>query len=92
MQRKVGIREAKAKLSHYVDLARRGEEVILTERGTPVVRLVAIAAQRPSEADVLGELAELGLVDPAAKPPERHRPIRPTYKQSISRLVRELRR
>ena len=92
MQRKIGIREAKAKLSHYVDLARRGEDVILTERGTPVVRLVAIPQDRPTETDVVRGLARLGLVEPAAESPRVHRPIRPRGNASISRIVREMRR
>jgi prevent-host-death family protein len=39
----VGIRELKAKLSEYVSLAAEGTTVIVTDRGTPVARLVPIA-------------------------------------------------
>ncbi|MDR0990204.1 MAG: type II toxin-antitoxin system prevent-host-death family antitoxin [Propionibacteriaceae bacterium] len=35
----VGIQEAKAKLSELVDRALNGDEVIVTRRGEPVVRL-----------------------------------------------------
>ncbi len=92
MGRKVGLREAKARLGHYVDLARSGEDVVLTDRGTPVVRLVAIAAHTPSEDDVLGELADLGLVDRAEGTPAVPRPVRPSKRTSVSRVVREMRR
>ena len=37
----VGVRELKAKLSEYVGRAAAGESVIVTDRGTPVARLVA---------------------------------------------------
>lgn len=37
----VGIRELKAKLSEYLHRAADGEEVIVTDRGQPIVRLVS---------------------------------------------------
>ncbi len=37
----VGVRELKAKLSQYVSRAAAGESVVVTDRGTPVARLVA---------------------------------------------------
>ncbi len=36
----VGVRELKAKLSEYVGKAAAGESVVVTDRGTPVARLV----------------------------------------------------
>jgi prevent-host-death family protein len=92
MQRTVGMREAKAKLSHYVGLARRGEDVVLTDRGKPVARLVPVAARKASQEDLLRGLAELGLVDPAQASPPVHRPIRPSRNMSVSALVRQQRR
>ena len=92
MQRKVGIREAKAKLSHYIDLAQRGDDVVLTDRGKPVVRLVAIAPEKPSEAQVLRQLAYLGITDAADKRPQHPAPIRAKKAISISRVVRDMRR
>jgi prevent-host-death family protein len=38
------IHEAKSQLSKLVDLALRGEEVIIARAGTPVVRLVPVRA------------------------------------------------
>ena len=37
----VGVRELKSKLSHYIDLVQHGSEVIVTEHGKPVVKLVS---------------------------------------------------
>lgn len=38
----VGIRELKARLSEYVKLAAAGENVLVTDRGKPVARLVSL--------------------------------------------------
>ena len=36
----VGVRELKAKLSEYLGRAAEGEEIVVTDRGTPIVRLL----------------------------------------------------
>jgi prevent-host-death family protein len=46
----IGIYEAKSKLSELVEKAEAGEEVIITRRGRPVVRLVR-AIRRKREVD-----------------------------------------
>lgn len=43
----VSLYEAKTRLSHLVDRALRGEEVVITRHGRPVVRLVP---ERPARA------------------------------------------
>lgn len=40
MERHVGIRELKSRLSQYVRVVKAGETVVVTERGSPVARLV----------------------------------------------------
>jgi prevent-host-death family protein len=62
---RVGVRELRAKLSHYLDRARAGEEIVITERGKPVARLSG-----PSRYD---ELVERGLIRPAPRPRRRLR-------------------
>jgi prevent-host-death family protein len=49
----VSIRELKSRLSHYLRLARRGESVVITDRGIPVGRLV------PVEQDLEGRVVAL---------------------------------
>jgi prevent-host-death family protein len=44
--RKVNIHEAKTHLSRLVELARAGEEIILTRAGKPVARLVPLSRPR----------------------------------------------
>src|SRR5688572_26725301 len=39
---KVGVARLKAELSRYIAAAKHGEEVLITERGRPVARLVAL--------------------------------------------------
>jgi prevent-host-death family protein len=38
---KVGVARLKAQFGRYLEAARRGEEVVITERGRPVAKLVA---------------------------------------------------
>ncbi|HEX7180553.1 MAG TPA: type II toxin-antitoxin system prevent-host-death family antitoxin [Thermoanaerobaculia bacterium] len=53
---KVGIKELKAKLSEYVERARGGETVVVTDRGEPVAELVPLSPTRRK----LLQLAEEG--------------------------------
>ena len=69
---RVGIRELKANLSHYVRLARRGERVIVTDRGEEVAELRAVTPVHPG----LKGLIDSGMVKwSGGKPssfPRRH--------------------
>lgn len=49
---KVGSRELKNRLSHYVDVACRGERVIVTKRGRPVAELRRFDESAEQDADV----------------------------------------
>jgi len=90
---KVGIREAKARLSHYIDVARSGGDVIVTDRGTPVVRLVRIApALDRSAGEVFAELAEAGFLELGRPLRRGPRPLRPRRPISIAGVVRTMRR
>ena len=44
---RIGIFDARARFSELVGRVEAGEEVILTRRGQPVVRMVAVKARRP---------------------------------------------
>jgi prevent-host-death family protein len=43
----VGMHEAKTTLSRLVDAARSGEEVVITRRGEPVVKLEPVPPAKP---------------------------------------------
>lgn len=45
--KRVNVAEAKAHLSELIDAALRGEEVVISRRNTPVVRLTAVSAKKP---------------------------------------------
>jgi prevent-host-death family protein len=42
----VGVRELKARLSSYIEIARGGEEVVVTARGREVAILVPVTKER----------------------------------------------
>ncbi|HEX9582536.1 MAG TPA: type II toxin-antitoxin system prevent-host-death family antitoxin [Gemmatimonadales bacterium] len=53
--RRASISTLKAKLSQYLDAVRRGEEILVTDRGTPVARLSPVSgdAEQDSRRNVL---------------------------------------
>lgn len=56
----VGIRELRAHLSRYVEQVRGGDEVVVTDRGTAVARLVPLDGELK-----LDRLIREGVVTPA---------------------------
>src|SRR5689334_620101 len=78
----VSVRELKARLSHYLKLAARGEQVIVTSRGRPVARLLPAAPpvinKEPSPAEINRRLAAIpGVIMPTGpKPRGSKHPIR----------------
>jgi prevent-host-death family protein len=46
---KVGVARLKAELSRYLAVAKHGEEVVITERGRPVAKLVALHGTAKTE-------------------------------------------
>ena len=58
----VGIRELKAKLSEYVNRAANGEQIVVTDRGRPVARLVGLG-----EASTIERGIEEGWITPASR-------------------------
>ena len=59
----VGIRELRADLSRWVRRVRAGQEVVVTDRGTPVARLVPVNGERK-----IDRLIRAGVVIPAPRP------------------------
>lgn len=84
----VPITEFRAALSAYVDRARRGEDVILTERGLPVARLVAVDA-----APLIEQLEREGLITASSAPrPQASGTRRVQATGPVADLVSDLRR
>jgi len=82
----VGVRELRSKLREYLDRVANGEEVVVTERGVPVARIV------PAKGPTLRErLIAEGVLTPAKRP---RRPLPPPVpiKGSVVELLLEERR
>lgn len=66
----VGIREAKAHLSKYLKIVGQGAEVILTDRGVPVGKIVPF---RPEEQSLEQRLSKLEAEGVIGRQPDRSR-------------------
>lgn len=85
----VAVSTLRAELADWIERARAGEEVVVTDRGTPVARLVGV-----DSAPLLEQLTQEGVLSrpqqaarPAARTASRVRP-----RGSVSELVGEQRR
>lgn len=90
----VGVRELKNRLTHYLGRAKRGEEVVVTERGKPIAVLQSVrAVETPKSLDArLAQLAASGLVSlPTGKLLTRVRRVRVSG-PPVSRTILEDRR
>jgi len=71
----IGVRELKAKLSEYLGRAAAGEQVVVTDRGTPIARIVSF-----SGSSAVARGIEEGWIEPARRtqllPTVRRRSVR----------------
>lgn len=58
----VSISNLKAMLSHYLRIVRTGEEVLVTDRGKAVAKLVPVSQEDPAWPQHLRELEKAGLI------------------------------
>lgn len=84
----VSVTEFRANLRAYLDEVRGGEEVVVTERGVPVARLVPVGGA--SRLEALTEQGVIGKPERAVRGPVDHR-NRPRPKGSIADLLAEQR-
>jgi len=90
----VGVKELKNRLTHYLRRTKQGEEIVVTERGTPVALIHPItgAVKAVSVEGKLASLAAQGAVTlPTQKPLARIRLVKVSGKP-ISKLILEERR
>ncbi len=85
----VAVTELRARLSHWLDRARNGDEVVVTDRGVPVARILGIDG-----ATTIESLQQQGIV---ARPTRQDRPKAtgrplPRSRRPVSDLVSEQRR
>jgi prevent-host-death family protein len=84
----VGIRELRAGLSRWIEQVRAGEELIVTDRGTPVARIAPIDRTSAYERLVAAGL----LVPPRVGRRGRRRPVPVRPDGPVSDLVGDQRR
>ena len=82
----VGVRELRNHLSRYLERVRAGDELVVTDRGRAIARVVPVGSER-----VLDRLIADGLVTPARRQKTRApSPIK--TKSNVSDLIGEQRR
>ena len=82
----IGVRELRNNLSRYLNRVRDGEEVVVTDRGRAIARVLPVERER-----VLDRLIAEGVVTPAQRPKRRaKKPIK--SKGTVSDLVADQRR
>jgi prevent-host-death family protein len=84
----VPVTELRAHLSEWLDRVRGGEEVIVTDRGVPVARMLGMTATA-----TLQRLAADGVIgrDSSARRPTATGRPRPRPRQSVSGIISEQR-
>lgn len=65
----VGVRELRDHLSKWLERVKKGEEVIVTERGKPVARLMSAAIPAAYQ-----RLIDEGIIHPAKRPKSKALP------------------
>lgn len=60
----IGIRDAKIHLSRYLKLVQKGEEVIITDHGRPVGKIVPMASRDLALKERIDRLVERGIMEP----------------------------
>jgi prevent-host-death family protein len=83
-QTSVSIRELKSRLSHYLRLTKAGDSVVITERGTPIGRIVPTSA---SVEERIAAMVQAGLVAWSGK---KLGPMTPIAKARDKRTVADL--
>jgi len=88
MNMDVAVSELRAHLSDYLDRAREGAEIVITDRGVPIARLLGLTATTTLE-----RLAADGVIARAAAPrPRASGQPRPRPSQPVADLVSDQRR
>jgi prevent-host-death family protein len=82
----VGVRELRDHLSRYLDQVQAGEEVVVTDRGRAIARVLPIGGER-----TIDRLVREGLITPA-KQRRRRRPAPLKTAGPVSDLVADQRR
>ena len=85
----VAVTELRANLGRWIEAARSGNDIVITDRGTPVARIVAL-----DSTSVIDRLTAEGII---SRPTRPTRPVagerqRPTPTRTVADIVSEQRR
>jgi prevent-host-death family protein len=85
----VAVTALRAHLGQWIDAARDGTDVVITDRGTPVARIIGLEST-----SVIDSLTEAGVI---SRPTNSTRPVaggghRPSPKRPVADIVSEQRR
>jgi prevent-host-death family protein len=83
----VGVRQLRDHLSRYLAEVSEGREVVVTDHGRPVARLIGFGRER-----TLDRLVAEGVVTPATSPERWHPSRRVAARGTVSDLVADQRR
>lgn len=63
----MGVREAKINLSKLLKLVKEGKEVVITDRGKPVGKIIALTPENTSLPARIKHMEDQGWIEPANK-------------------------
>ncbi len=86
---RIGVREAKVNLSRLLREVQKGTKVIITDRGKPVGRLVAIPDEDLSLTDRIKKLERQGVIEPPSKNAGNLPPPLPLDGEQAQRFLQE---
>jgi prevent-host-death family protein len=74
---RIGVKELKNRLTHYLRRTQKGDEIIVTDRGRPIALLQQIEAGKPGTREArLAQLSALGkIILPTIAPSKRLKPL-----------------
>jgi len=72
---RVGIRDAKIHLSKFVKMVQNGSEIILTDRGRPVGKIVPIQAEELPLSSRIKKLEDMGILEALPQKKQKKLPL-----------------
>ena len=85
----IGIREAKAHLSKYLRMVKQGREVVLTERGLSIGKIIPMGNDEISLKDRVKKLEDAGILEPEKKKTKITPPIPIKRQKTAQDYLRE---
>ena len=86
----VGIRDAKMHLSKFIKMVQNGSEIVLTDRGRPVGKIVPIQPEDLPVSVRIKKLEDMGILEAPAQKKEKKLPLPISVPNDIAqRMLKE---